>query len=174
MPLEQVTQEVAMLVPGVVLAAVWSGVAAFGVDADSHRRVLAAAAGGPHRLHRARFVAVLVMGLPAVAVLTVWAATAAGPRDAPTLLAAVAALCGAWALGSAWAGLLGRPVVQRIPVAVLGGCVLGLGSLLIGPILRLLDRLGNAELAAGWLIAALGAGAAASWRGSGRSWRRRE
>ncbi|MEZ5218415.1 MAG: hypothetical protein R2715_17970 [Ilumatobacteraceae bacterium] len=76
------------------------------------------------------------------------------------MLAAVAALCGAWALGSAWAGLLGRPVVQRIPVAVLGGCVLGLGSLLIGPILRLLDRLGNAELAAGWLIAALGAGAA--------------
>ncbi len=151
----------------VVAVACWITIAIGNVDDDGHRELLAAAAGSPARLHRARslssYAAANVIGTAITVTGIVVASTPTPPMSHGKVLGACVVLeLAATAIGVGVGSLLHRPVVRHAGATLLVAVGALVGLILLPPVQHVLRQMNDGRIGGlvPFVVVAIAGGAA--------------
>lgn len=112
-------EEAAFLFPVVALIAIWVSVVVGGLDDKPHRELVAAAVGGPVRLHLFRAVASMLVVAPIAVAVVLLVGLISGKASAGSLAASAGLVVAAALIGVGVGNVLHPPIVTEIGVAVM-------------------------------------------------------
>lgn len=127
-------EEAAFLFPVVTLVAIWMSVAIGGVDDKPHRELVAAAAGGPVRLHLLRALASTLIVASVSIALIVLIGLVSGEASVESLAASAGLVLAAALIGVGVGNLLYPPIVSEAGVGVVAAPVFLAFMMLFPPI----------------------------------------
>ncbi len=124
-------EEAAFLFPVAILVTIWLTVIVGGLDDKPHRELVAAAAGGPVRLHLLRATASMLVVGPATVVVVLVVGMVSGEASVGSLAASAGLVMAAVLIGVGIGNVLHPPIVTEIGLAV------GLAPILLALIMLL-------------------------------------